>query len=32
MRPPKYLAQVSIWEGELKILDIDTQLNSLKNK
>ena len=30
IRPPKQLAQPSIWRGGLGILDIDTQLNCLK--
>ena len=32
MRPPKHLIQLSTWNGGLGILDIDTQLNSLKTK
>ena len=32
IRPPRHLAQLSIWIGGLGILDIDTQLNSLKIK
>ena len=32
LRPPKYLTQLSIWKGGLVILDIDSQLNSLKIK
>ena len=31
-RPPRYLAQLSIWRGALGILEIDTQLNSLKTQ
>ena len=30
--PPRHLAQLPIWKGGLGILDIDTQLNSLKIK
>ena len=32
IRPPRYLAQISIWMIGLGILDIDTQLNSPKIK
>ena len=32
MQPPRHLAQLSIWSGELGILDIDIQLNALKIK
>ena len=32
IRPPRHLAQLSIWIGRLGILDIKTQLNSLKIK
>ena len=32
MRPPRYLIELSTWKGGLGILDIDTQLNSLKTK
>ena len=32
MQPPIYLAQISIWMIRLGILDIETQLNSLKTK
>ena len=32
MRPPRHLIQLSTWNGGLGILDIDTQLNSLKTK
>ena len=32
IRPPRYLAQISIWMIGLGILDIETQLNSLKIK
>ena len=32
IRPPRHLVQLPIWKGRLGILDIDTQLNSLKNK
>ena len=32
MRPPRHLIQLSIWKDGLGILDIDTQLNSLKTK
>ena len=32
MQPPRHLAQLSIWSGELVILDIDIQLNALKIK
>ena len=32
LRPPRHLIQLSIWKGGLGILDIDTQLNSLKTK
>ena len=32
VRPPRYLAQLLIWMIELGILDIETQLNSLKIK
>ena len=31
-RHPRHLAQLSIWSGGLVILDVDTQLNSLKMK
>ena len=31
-RPLRLLVQVSIWNGELGILDIDAQLNSFKTK
>ena len=31
-RPPRHLAQLSIWTIGLDILDIETQLNSLKIK
>ena len=30
MRPPRHLAQLSIWTIGLDTLDIETQLNSLK--
>ena len=30
MRPPGQLIQLCIWTGGLGILDIDTQLNSIK--
>ena len=32
MRPPRNPVQLSTWKGWLGILDIDTQLNSLKIK
>ena len=32
MQPPRHLAQLSIWSGELVFLDIDIQLNALKIK
>ena len=32
IRPPRHLIQLPIWKGGLGILDIDTQLNSLKIK
>ena len=32
IRPPRHLIQLPIWKGRLGILDIDTQLNSLKIK
>ena len=32
IRLPRYLAQLSIWMSGLGILDIETQLNSLKIK
>ena len=32
MQPPRRLAQLSIWTSGLGILDIKTQLNSLKIK
>ena len=32
IRPPRHLFQLPIWKGGLGILDIDTQLNSLKIK
>ena len=32
MRPPRHLVQLSISKDGLGILDIDTQLNSLKTK
>ena len=32
IQPPRYLAQISIWMIGLGILDIETQLNSLKIK
>ena len=32
IRPLRYLVQLPIWKGEWGILDIDTQLNSLKIK
>ena len=32
IRPPRHLTQLSTWRGRLGILDIDTQLNSLKIK
>ena len=32
IRPPRYLAQISIWMIGLGILDTETQLNSLKIK
>ena len=30
MRPLRHLVQLSTWEARLRVLDIDTQLNSLK--
>ena len=30
--PPRHLAQLPIWKGRLGILDIDTQLDSMKIK
>ena len=32
IRPSRHLAQLPIWKGGLSVLDIDTQLNSLKIK
>ena len=32
IRPPRHLAQLSIWKGGLGILEMGTQLNSLKIK
>ena len=32
MRPPRHQVQLSPWKGRIAILDIDTQLNSLKTK
>ena len=32
LRPPRHLVQLSILKGWLGMLDIDTQLNSLKAK
>ena len=32
MRHPRHLIQFSTWNGGLGILDIDSQLNSLKTK
>ena len=32
IRPPRYLAQISIWVIRLGILNVETQLNSLKMK
>ena len=32
MRPPRHPALLPIWKGGLGILDVDTQLNSLKIK
>ena len=32
LRPPRHLVQLSTWKGGIGILDIDTQLNSLKTK
>ena len=32
MRPPRSLVQLSTWNSGITILDIDTQLNSLKIK
>ena len=32
IRPPRHLAQLPIWKGRLGILDIDTQLDSMKIK
>ena len=32
IRPPRYLAQISIWMIGLGILDVQTQVNSLKIK
>ena len=32
IRPPRHLAQLSIWKDGVGILDIDAQLNSLKKQ
>ena len=32
IRPPRHLAQLSIWRATICILDIDTQLNYMKIK
>ena len=32
MRPPRHLIQLFTWKGGLDILDVDTQLSSLKTK
>ena len=31
IRPPRHIAQLSIWKGGLGILDIHTHLNCLKD-
>ena len=32
IRPPRHIAQATIWEDDLAVLDIHAQLNSLKIK